>query len=1251
MKQRLRIFVSSPGDVQRWRRIAALTIEALARDHARFFKIEPYLWEYEAMVASGHFQDSIEPPSAFDIVVIILWSRLGTIMPERTGVREYRGIDGRAPVTGTEWEFEEALKAAQSNGAPDLLVYRNLMPAPFDTSNPDRFAQQSQQLNALNTFWERHFLNKGMFIAAYTTFERDDEFAEILKAHLAQLIKKRSELLARAKDSRVAAWTHAPFRGLESYEYEHSSIFFGQNEAIAKATLQLADNAEAGSPFLLVMGGSGSGKSSLVKAGVVPSLFSPRIFTGTAFLRRVIFRPSDAREGEDLFDALARRLTTQVSADEGLSELIGPGQSVTMLAAHLRGAAAEPAFPLRSALGQLSVQARLAGSMLEHETARLILVIDQLEELFTIERKGIDEPQRFVELVAGLVRSGVVWVIATMRRDFWYRADEAPELLRLAENKGRLELEPPGPAQLSQMIRRPAEEAGLDFEEDGTTRVPLNDIITEDVAREAGSLPLLSYLLDQLYRKDILEDHGKTLTYKTYLKLGGLKGAIATRAEEVLQRCRPEERNSLGSVLFSLVRLGAAGADVKRAVARRVPLSTFEVGTPRRGLVEVFLDPHARLLVSDAEPGASPTVRIAHEALITGWTQAQAYVKDNEEFFLIRQRIEERFQRWRETRNAKTTTALKATESATTASARFDAWRGRFGHEPGLLSDIDIADGRRLLANHRTDTEPHLIDYIERSIAQDKRIRTRAVRVLALVVVVVSVLGIIAFVQRNLARTETAIANRTVKFMEDMFEDANPGKSHGELITARNMLDIGATTIQSEPGLANAPRVRAELQTAIGQAYTSLALYSAAEILLTQARKDEETTSVPVESRVRTLLASGTTISLAGDDDKAAADYLNQAVKLARDHLDKVDPLRSEALTGLADFLAVAGKYEEAEPLFREALGADRKRGASSEDKAVLANTLDSLGTSYISKGDLTAAESPMREAVKLREEALGMDHPLTAESHNNLGVLFYKAGKYGDAIKEYELALPIYEKVYNGDHPELASILNNMGRSVLMAGNVDAAEPLLRRSLIMTEKFEDVKSNDRRDLVPPLNSLAMIDLYREHMDAARDEIQRAEAIARLDEHHELLDQVLINAANLDLAGGNRQEAAKRLAEAKAELEKAHPDRQADAWRYAVWDTVNAGVLAANGEKTTAAHTLLADQKVLDDRFGPDSFYGRQVRNQLAMIDKLSQNKATSSRGASSFGTHHLQADLISPPSDLQPDFNSTTFEATWRRV
>ena len=80
----LRIFFSSPSDVGAERRRAALVVEKLAKEYARFFQITPVLWESEPMLASGHFQDAIIPPSETDIVVLILWSRLGAPLPERT---------------------------------------------------------------------------------------------------------------------------------------------------------------------------------------------------------------------------------------------------------------------------------------------------------------------------------------------------------------------------------------------------------------------------------------------------------------------------------------------------------------------------------------------------------------------------------------------------------------------------------------------------------------------------------------------------------------------------------------------------------------------------------------------------------------------------------------------------------------------------------------------------------------------------------------------------------------------------------------------------------------------------------------------------------------------------------------------------------------------------------------------------------------------------------------------------------------
>lgn len=739
MTQRLRVLVSSPGDVRAAREIAALTIERIAQDYSRWFDVQPYLWESEPVVASRHFQDSLELPSNFDVVVMVLWSRLGTYLPEKTEVREYRGIDGRAPVTGTEWEFEEALQASQRLGTPELLVYRCLRAAAFDLSDADRREQQLTQLRSLENFWQRHFSRERAL--GHTLFMSDAEFATALEIGLRKLIERRIALRTETQDRDGSiGWNLPPFRGLESYEFEHAPIYFGQDESLTKAMVQLTAEGEDRLPFLIVLGASGSGKSSLVKAGIVPKLFVQRRVAGAAFLRRILMRPSDTLENEDIIDAFARRMVTRASDTEGLPELLGPGQSVAALAAHFRNATSEPGYPIGTVLGQLTIAARTSGRLLEFETAKVVVVIDQLEELYTSDRFSSEQRRRFVDLLIGLLKSGFVWVICTMRKDFWHRADETPALVRISEGPGRLELLPPTPIQLSQMIRRPAESAGLRFEIHPSSGIPLNEVIAEEVAREPAAMPLLSYLMDQLYRRDVLEKGGSVLTDASYESLGRLEGAIATQAEAVLERCVPEVRQALGPVLFSLVQLGKAEGEVDRAVARRVPLATFEEGTARRRLVDAFLHSDARLLVTDAEEGSVPTVRVAHEALISRWTLAREFVETHAAALKIRRRIEERYALWRDLNGRPD----RPVEGGLLNSLS-KTWRGRFGAEPGLLVDIDVVDGERLLRDHRADTDAELVAYIERSMAQERRRRTRSVRVLAGVAVVVAGLAVVAF--------------------------------------------------------------------------------------------------------------------------------------------------------------------------------------------------------------------------------------------------------------------------------------------------------------------------------------------------------------------------------------------------------------------------------------------------------------------------------------------------------------------------
>jgi formylglycine-generating enzyme required for sulfatase activity len=706
MPQRLRIFISSPADVPDERLRAALIVDKLSQDYSRFFSIEPYRWEHEAMLASAHFQDAIEPPSAFDIVVLILWSRLGTPLPEKTTEREYRGIDGRAPVTGTEWEYEEALKVARERKAPDLLAFRNMSPALIDPGDPNAQAKSMAQLGALNAFWRRHFADRGEFLAAYAEYRTLEEFAQRLEESLRKLIERRIKDVSAVELRAEPIWLGEPFRGLEPYEFEHAPIFFGRDAAVTKAAEQLAANARAGHAFLLVSGASGSGKSSLVKAGVVPRLMKPQRISGMAFLRRTVFRPG--AEGTDVFLGLAKALNRAVGQDVGLPELIAPGQDAAQLATHLRGAVGDPGYLLANALGRLTEAGRKSGRLLGFEDAKLILVVDQLEELFTVPGIGPDDRRLFVQVLAGLARSGAVWVIATVRADFWHRAADIPELIALAEGLGRIDLAASSPAELAEIIRKPARAAGLSFEVHSEAGLGLDAILAEDAAAAPGALPLLSFTLDELYKT--AKARGATvLTYPSYEALGGLEGAIAKRADEIVAGLPPDAQAALPRVLRALTTV--SGVSDLMPVARSAPLEAFAEGSPARTLIDAFIA--ARLLVAASEGGTAATMRLAHEALFSRWQRARDQLAADRRDLEKRMLVERQFGRWSQARGRA---------------------RGLL-----LLRNPDLANAVDLARRWGDELDPAMRDFIKRSSRRARLAQTLTAG--AAVGVIVGLLG------------------------------------------------------------------------------------------------------------------------------------------------------------------------------------------------------------------------------------------------------------------------------------------------------------------------------------------------------------------------------------------------------------------------------------------------------------------------------------------------------------------------------
>ena len=786
MAQRLRVFISSPGDVRKARLAAARTVETVAQDYLRHFTIEPYLWETEALLASGHFQDTIEPPSGFDIVVLILWSRLGTVLPEKTEVRDYRGIDGRAPVTGTEWEYEDALRAARDKGVPDLLVYRSREQANIDAWDAERRKAQLEQLGALDKFWSRHFADRGTFIGAYHEFSAVDELAASFEAHLRQLIDRRVAALAQEQSDETAparVWTRAPFIGLESYGYEHAPIFFGRAEAVGRALGQLIGNAETGPAFLLVLGASGSGKSSLVKAGLAPRLTLPRRVVGKAFVRRVVFRPGDTGDEEDIFDALARALVATTDAGEGLPGL----GALNRLARLLRETPSQASLHIEPALEALTVAGHADGTLPLNESAALLLIVDQLEELYTDGRISPADRQGFIAVIEALAGAGHVWVAATMRADLWHRAGETPALVDLAAGLGRFDLLAPRASEIGQMVRLPAQAAAIDFERELESGVPLNDQITEDAASAPGVLPLLSYVLEQLYQSDVVQGQGASLTWATYRALGGLKGAIAARAEAILADQPPPVRAALRPVLFSLVQVTRGDSGGETIAARRTPLAGFGEDSDTRKLVDAFLDPHARLLFTEDGEGG-PVVRVAHEALLTEWTRARDLIADDAALLRIRRTTEERFERRR------------ALDGAAPALGK-----QLLGTEEGLLTGLDLDDARRLARDYGAALTPDLAAYIERSALQDRRRRRRTTVILASVAGAMTVLAALSGAMtlvalHNEARVQTQLMDRNLLVNE---HDGDTARRAGDFPAAiakyAENVAIAAKLVKREP--------------------------------------------------------------------------------------------------------------------------------------------------------------------------------------------------------------------------------------------------------------------------------------------------------------------------------------------------------------------------------------------------------------------------------------------------------------------
>lgn len=385
-----------------------------------------------------------------------------------------------------------------------------------------------------------------------------------------------------------------PFKGLEAFQQTDAAFFFGREQLVKKALSALRPGRER--RFLAVVGASGSGKSSLVRAGVIPQVRSGAL-QGSAAWRVAIFTPGD-QPVKALATRLAPLLPDEIDAEAVQTALRSGPNGLTRVAARLMSDT--PA------------------------NALFLLVVDQFEETFT--RASEASAAEFIALLhdAATAAGGRCIVAMTMRADFFDRLGKYPAFAELFEADQLLIVTEMTPSNLLRAITGPADAVGLLYD-DG-----LADRILEDVRRQPGSLPLLQYALTELYqRRD-----GRRLTHAAYDAIGGVEQALARHAEEIYLRLGIGQQDTMRRILLRLIEVAEDGTATRRKVARD-ELSFVGISAQAvQEIIDRLTAADSRLLVTSREirtsvnqtASATVWVEVGHEALIREWTRFQDWI-------------------------------------------------------------------------------------------------------------------------------------------------------------------------------------------------------------------------------------------------------------------------------------------------------------------------------------------------------------------------------------------------------------------------------------------------------------------------------------------------------------------------------------------------------------------------------------------------------------------------------------------------
>jgi energy-coupling factor transporter ATP-binding protein EcfA2 len=393
-----------------------------------------------------------------------------------------------------------------------------------------------------------------------------------------------------------------PYRGLFHFSPNDAEFFFGR-EVCTKEVFAATQTRN----FIPVLGASGSGKSSIVLAGLVPKLQNEGHWLFTHF-----------RPDSDPFHALALALVPLYTPNLDSTDKI-------IQARKLSKALGEGEILLADVFAQIHQN---------HPTHRVLLIADQFEEIYTL---CTDQEIRlsFLDTLLASFPSCPSQsqhkrvLIATMRADFLGNALLYPPFGDLLKTDIKL-IRSMKYEELEEVIVKPSEKLGVTFQEGLVKR------ILDDVDLEPGNLPLLEFALTQLWKRR----KGKQLTHTAYEDIGEVKGALARHADEKYGNLTDEEKEKVRRIFIQLVHPGEGTEDTRRLATKA------ELGEASWGLVKQLAD--ARLVVTSRNPEDQETVEVVHEALIRNWSELRQWMDTDRSFRAWQERLRGAMYQWKQ---------------------------------------------------------------------------------------------------------------------------------------------------------------------------------------------------------------------------------------------------------------------------------------------------------------------------------------------------------------------------------------------------------------------------------------------------------------------------------------------------------------------------------------------------------------------------------------------------------------------------